>query len=134
MFAWPSKRNALALGGLAALLLGISLVLTIAGSAKVGSHDSTRGQIWAIERVTLMKRPTLDEINRQIGSDGKRVTDDGETAYVWHDVALRGVVLTGRFAEDGRLSYFRRESHPQWRTDTATYSLREKKWDYSETR
>src|SRR5580704_6365676 len=112
----PMRRNVLAIGALAAFLLVLSLGLTIAGSAHVGSVEFTRGQIWASEREAFMKRPTLDEMNQQIGRDATPATEDGGPAYVWYDVALPEVVITGRFADDGRLSYFRRVSNPRWRT------------------
>jgi hypothetical protein len=82
----------------------------------------------------LLKRPTVKEMNRQIGSEGKQVTNSGPAVYVWHDLVLPDVVITGTFADDGRLSNFKRVSHPDWRWDTGTYSMRDKTWAYSESK
>jgi hypothetical protein len=128
----PTRRDALAVGSLAAVLLVISLVLTIAGGPSL--QNNTRGQGWAIDRDALMKRPTLAEMNFQFGSDVKKITDERGLNYVWNHVALPGVVVIGRFADDGRLIYFKRVSNPKWRSDTGTYSLSDKTWEYSESK
>jgi hypothetical protein len=130
-----TKRSLLALGGPATGLLGLSLVLTIAGQETFKKkHEHTRGQIWAVEREMLMKRPTLNEMNHDIGSDGNKVTNSGTAVYVWHDLSLPDVVIAGTFADDGRLSYFKRVAHPKWRWGTGTYSPLAKKWEYSESK
>lgn len=90
--------------------------------------------MWAGDREMLMKRPTLTEMNRSLGIDGKKVTNSGMATYEWPDLVLPGVVITGTFADDGRLNYFKRTSDPHWRSDTGTYSVRDKRWDYSESR
>jgi hypothetical protein len=134
-FVKVTGRSLWAVAGLAAGLVGLSLILTIAGNADVRTkHERTRGHIWATEREMLLKRLTLKEINRQIGSEGKKVTNSGTAVYVWHDLVLPDVVITGTFADDGRLSYFKRVSHPNWRSDTGTYSIRDQTWAYSESK
>jgi hypothetical protein len=128
----PTRRDALLIGCLAAFLVIFWLILMIGGGASV--RNNTRGQVWAIDREALMKRPTLAEMNFQFGSDVKKVTDGSGVIYVWNHVALPGVVVKGKFADDGRMIDFERVSNPKWRSDTGSYSLSEKTWEYSEAR
>ncbi len=127
-------RRSLCAGAVLLGLIGLSLVLTIGPIEGIqAKHEHMRGNIWAGEREMLMKRPTLAEMNRNFGIEGKRVTNNGMAAYVWPDLALPGVT-TRTFADDGRLNHFERISDPQWRSDIGTYSARDKRWDYSESR
>lgn len=135
-FVKVTRRSLWAVAGLAAGLVGLSLILTIAGNESGRTtDDGTFGQMWVVEHDMLMKRPTLKEMNRQIGSGGKKVTNSGPAFYMWwHKLGLQDVVITGVFADDGRLSYFKRVSDPQLRWDTGIYSLRDKQWEYSESK
>ena len=128
----PTRHDAVVVGCFAAFLFSLWLMLMIAGRASV--QNNTRGQGWAIDREALMKRPTLAEMNFQFGTDAKKVTDGNDVLYEWKHVALPGVVIKGKFADDGRLIYFERASDPKWRSDTGRYSLSEKTWEYSEAK
>src|SRR5579872_5205087 len=100
-------------------MMALSLILTIAGSESTGARDERRrGAFWAVDRQSLMKRPTLKEMNRIVGSEGKKVTNNGTAVYVWrHKLGLLDVAVTGVFSDDDRLVFFERVSDPQWRWD-----------------
>jgi len=133
------KPHVLLIGGLAVSLLGLCLILTIGGSANVGIADVTGRRLWRrADSAVLFNRPTLDEVNRRLGSDGTKAVKNDEI-YVWYIALDPGdaVSLTARFGDDGKLVYFKRverigdnsRHHSRW--ETGNYSAG--KWEYSES-